>query len=316
LKTPRRKEIDLAIYILIKGIMDFFRFVPRRLALRIFYAGADLARLLDRRHRNLALSNLDIAFPELPKEKKETIAKESFRNLGRLIVETTRLPLLNRDNIERLVEYHPIFGLENYHTARQGNRSILFLGGHFGAWELHGAAHAIYGYPGSIIVRPVENRYLDALLIKLRCCHGNQIIPKRGSIKTVLSNIRKGIDIGILSDQRVSRHEGIWVDFFGHRASSSYVVPALAMRTGCPVILSYLDYDPKRDKHTIVIKPPLEFVSTGNRKSDLLANTQICMNAFEEIIRERPEIWLWMHSRWKRRDKRQKNKTDKKGDRK
>lgn len=306
MRTPHRKEIDLAIYIIIKGIMGFFRVIPRSLALKIFYTGADLARRLDRRHRNLALSNLDIAFPGLIRAEKEAIVRESFRNLGRVVVETIRLPLLNRDNIERLVEYHPIFGLETYLKARQGNRSIIFLGGHFGAWELHGAAHAIYGYSGSVIVRPIDNRYLDDFLTKQRCLHGNQMIPKRGSIKAILSNIRKGIDVGILMDQRVSRAEGMWVDFFGHRASSSFVVPALAMRTGCPVIPTYLDYDPERDKHIMVVKPPLEFVSTGDRKSDLLANTQICMNALEEIIRERPEIWLWMHSRWKRRDKKTK----------
>lgn len=306
MKIPHTREIDLAVYVLAKGILGLLGVIPRSLALKIVYAGADLARHLDRRHRNLALSNLDLAFPGLARKEKEAIVKESFRNLGRLIAETIKIPRLNRDNIKRLVEYHPVLGLENYHKARQGNRSILFLTGHFGAWELLCAAHAIYGYPASIIVRPFDNRYLDALLTKIRCLHGNQVIPKRGSIKSVLSNIRKGTDIGILMDQRVSRSEGIWVDFFGHRASSSYVVPAVAMRTGCPVLPTYLDYDPRRDKHIIVIKPPLEFISTGDRKSDLLTNTQICMNALEEMIRERPEIWLWMHTRWKRRDKKQK----------
>lgn len=289
--------------------MGLFRLIPRFLALRIVYKGADLARRLDRRHRNLAFSNLDIAFPDLAREEKEAIVKESFRNLGRVVVETIRLPLLKRDNIERLVEYHPIFGLKNYLKARQGNRPVLFLAGHFGAWELLSAAHAIYGYPTSIIFRPIDNRYLDEFLTKQRCLHGNQLIPKRGSIKTVLSKIRKGVDIGIIMDQRVSRKEGIWVDFFGHRASCSFAVPALAMKTGCPVIPTYLDYDPKSDKHFIVLKPPLEFVLTGDRKADIQANTQICMNAFEEIIRERPEIWLWMHSRWKRRDRKPKHKT-------
>lgn len=299
MKTHYPEEIELAISILVRLILGICRKLPRPLILKIAYWISDIVRWIDKRHRRIALANLSIAFPGLSKEKKGTILRECYRNFGRLVVETARIPLLNRDNIERFVEYHPVYGLENYIRTREKGRPVIFLGAHFGAWELLPAAHAIYGYPLAFIVRPIDNRYLDSLLKGIRCLNGNQVIPKWGSVKELLRRIKEGFDIGILMDQRAARHEGVMVDFFGRKSSCSFIVPMLSMRTGCPVIPASIDYDPERDRHIIMVKPPLRFVSTGNRRSDLHENTRICMMAIEEMIRERPGLWLWMHRRWK-----------------
>jgi KDO2-lipid IV(A) lauroyltransferase len=294
--------MDFIIFLFVKVILLICRVIPRPIILKIAYLISDIVRLLDKRHRRIAISNLSIAFPDISKERKKAIIKECYRNFGRLVVEIARIPILNKNNIERLVEYHNQNGIHNYLKAKEMGKPIIFLAAHFGAWELLPAAHAIYGYPLAFIVRPLENRYLDDLLTRIRCLNGNQVIPKKGSIKEILRKIREGVDIGILIDQRVARHEGIRIEFFGVLSSSSFVIPMLAMRTGCPVMPVYMDYDPERDRHIIVIKPPLRLVSTGDRKYDLLENTKICMKEIEEMIRERPGLWLWMHRRWKERD--------------
>src|SRR5207248_3763804 len=122
--------------------------------------------------------------------------------------------------------------------------------------ELLAAAHRLTGFPLSIVVRPLDAPWLDALAEKLRRGTGVELIDKRGGVRPVLAALRRGRMIGILMDQNAARREGVFVDFFGRPASTSRSIALLAVRTRTPVVPVFTRRDPD-GYHTVFVHPPL-----------------------------------------------------------
>jgi KDO2-lipid IV(A) lauroyltransferase len=142
----RHKLLSYPIYALVRLAAFFLRIIPRRLGTSIIWTLAALAYCLDFRHRHIARVNLTIAFPELSRSARSRIARRSFQHTAMNLLEISRLPGLTADNIESVVTYDPQSGLDNYRAARARGKGILYLTGHFSAWELLPAAHALHGY--------------------------------------------------------------------------------------------------------------------------------------------------------------------------
>lgn len=257
-----------------------------------------MAYYLDFPHRRIARVNLLIAFPDLPRRARNRIARQSFQNTAMNLLEISRLPLLNRENISSLVVYDSEQGLNNYLAACSRGKGIIYLTGHFSAWELLPAAHAIYGYPLCFITRPLDNPDLERYLLKIRQSPGNQVVSKKNSARHILRNLQKGRAVGILMDQNTNPHEGTFASFFGIPAATSTSVALFALRTEAVVLPGYLT--PMRDdRYLIKFLPPIEPVRTGDLDQDIIINTQRFNDILEKIVREQPESWLWGHKRWK-----------------
>jgi KDO2-lipid IV(A) lauroyltransferase len=288
------------VYLISRLTMSSIRLLPRSSALRVLNALASLTYRVDGIHRRIALANLTIAFPELSDLEHQRIARASFQHTARNLLEISHLPELNRDTIRNLVQYDPEYGLNQYERARAGGKGILFLTGHFSAWELLPAAHALYGYPLSFVTRPLDNAPLEKYLRKIRESAGNTVIYKKNSIRHILSKLKGGGDVGILMDQNTFLHEGVFADLFGIPAATSTSVALLALRTECPVIPGYLTPGAE-GRYTIKFLPPVELVRSGDTIHDVRLNTQLFNQILESIIRQQPETWLWGHMRWKYR---------------
>lgn len=296
--TESRELVSLLVYALTRAVIAFFRVLPRSAGLWIIRMLASAAFCIDARHRKIARINLRIAFPELGDRERRRIARQGFQNTALNLLEISRLPALNRDSISSLVDYDPRFGLENYRAAKARGKGILYLTGHFSAWELLPAAHALYGYPLSFITRPLDNRLLDRYLLGIRQSKGNRAISKKNSARQLLRELKSGGSAGILMDQNTSLQEGVFADLFGVPAATSSSVALLALRTGAPVLPGFLT--PLRDgKYTIKFLPPVDVVRTRDTARDLEINTRRFNEVIEGIIREQPESWLWGHKRWK-----------------
>lgn len=242
--------------------------------------------------------NLTIAFPDLPRRTRSRIARTSFQNTAMNLLEISRLPDLNPENIKSLVTYDSIYGLNNYEAALAERKGILYLTGHFSAWELLPAAHALHGYPLSFVTRPLDNRFLDSYMQKLRESYGNRVLSKKSAAYSIIKCLRSCGAVGILIDQNTSLREGIFADFFGIPAATTTGLAHLALRTDAPVLPGYLV--PTQDgRYIIKFLKPLKTVRTGDITRDLAVNTQMFNKVLEGIIREKPECWLWGHKRWK-----------------
>jgi KDO2-lipid IV(A) lauroyltransferase len=188
--------------------------------------------------------------------------------------------------------------LNNFESARSRGKGILYLTGHFSAWELLPTAHALHGYPLSFVTRPLDNTRLEKYLCGIRQLPGNQVIYKRNSARHILEKLKSGGDVGILMDQNTSLNEGILSDLFGLPAATSTSVALLALRTDAAVLPGYIS--PAADgRYAIKFLPAVDLVRTGDTNEDIYRNTQLFNQILERIIREQPDTWLWGHRRWK-----------------
>jgi len=269
------------------------RLLPRDFFVDCGKAFGRLAGRIDRRHRLVAIENFQLAFPDA-KDTKKSISKcyEFFG--GYLFEMLTCFPRMSSD---RLVKYE-IEGLEHLKLAHEKGKGVILFGAHHGAWELHALAQAIYGYPLGLVVRRLDNPYLEQLLERLRCSTGNFTIDKKQGFRPMLKALREGKSLAVLMDQNVTTEDRIFVKFFGRYASTTPAVGLLRLKTDCELV-PVSGYPLSGNRHHFIYGPAVELQLTGDRQCDVLAITQECTSRLESLIREHPECWLWMHRRWK-----------------
>lgn len=259
---------------------------------------------LDLWHRRLTLRNLALAFPEKTKEEVKKIGKEVFRNLGRIVAEFSFIPKLNKENVRK---YVVLEGEENFRQAYEKGRGILFLTAHFGNWEWMAATFPLLvGWPCHVVMRPLDNKYLDQLVEALRTWTGNKTIPKKKAMGRMLRLLQNGEIVGVLLDQNVDWHEGVFVNFFGHLACTNAGLALLALRTGASVLPAF-NIRQGNGRYRVIIEPEIPLIRTGDKNLDILQNTKVFTQIIEKYVRAYPDHWLWLHRRWKTRPWRAKN---------
>lgn len=299
MKNRRGKDFtDRLWFLLARPFLALFSLLPAPWAVGIGKWLGRLAFLLDARHRHISLTNLKAAFPERSASERWTIARKAFENLGKTVLEIPGLARKSREDIQRRVRYTGVPREEWIRARREGG--ALLLTGHIGNWELMALA---FGWQEeanlAFVARPLDNLYFERWLSRVRSRSGNRIIYKKGALRGVRQSLREGRFVGLLMDQGATGGDGVFVEFFGHAAGSSVALAFLAGRFQVPVHPVYILREPSGTGHTVHIGAEIPVVRTGRKKSDIVLNTQRFQKALEEIIRQHPEQWFWMHRRWK-----------------
>jgi KDO2-lipid IV(A) lauroyltransferase len=245
-----------------------------------------------------ALFNLRIAFPQWSDGQRKAVIRKMVRNLGWMAAEFARFPRYNAANIEKVVI---LDGHENFLEGRSRGKGVIYLTGHIGAWELSSFAHALYGFPLHFMARPLDNKRIDALVNQYRTLSGNKPIFKNESARAMLRILKDAGTLGILADQNTLPEEGVYVDFFGKTACSTSGIARVALHTGAAVVPGYAYWDENIRKYRLRFEPPVKLIRTGDAERDIFENTQRFTKVIEEIIRQHPEQWVWLHARWKTR---------------
>jgi KDO2-lipid IV(A) lauroyltransferase len=146
-----------------------------------------------------------------------------------------------------------------------------------------------------VLVRPLDNPRIDRLVARRRALSGNHLIEKKDSARAILKALAANQAVGILVDQNASLEEGVFVDFFGVPACAGTAFARLAARSGATVILGFALWSEAERRYVLRFYPPLEI--TGHAEED----TRRLHRQLEQIIREYPDQWLWIHRRWKTR---------------
>jgi KDO2-lipid IV(A) lauroyltransferase len=274
--------------------------LPRTLARSLAAALAQVLLFLRPKLRKTAEFNLKLAFPEWTEARRKTVMKKMTRNLGWMAAEFAQFPKYTKENIESAVI---LDGHENFLAGQSRGKGVLYLTGHIGAWELSSFAHALYGFPLHYMARPLDNVLLDALVNQYRGLSGNKPIFKNESARQVLRVLKEAGTVGILADQNTMPEEGVWVDFFGTPACTTTGIARVALHTDGAVVPGYAYWDENLRKYRLRFEPPVQLVRTGDTERDILENTQRFAKVIEQIIREHPEQWVWIHARWKNRPK-------------
>lgn len=282
------------VWLVVKGL----GLLPRSLARGFAVAVMRFLYVLLPRLRKTAEINLRIAFPDWKDSQRQAVILGMLCNLGWMAVEFARFPKYTKANIEEIVV---LDGHENFLGGQRRGKGVLYLTGHIGAWELSSFAHALYGYPLHYMARPIENRRIDTLVNLYRRLSGNKPIFKNESARVTLKVLKEAGTIGILADQNTMPQEAVFVDFFGKAASTTTGIARLALHTEAAVVPGYVVWDKDLGKYRLRFEPPVELVRTGDPEHDIVENTQKFTKILEDIIREYPEQWVWVHGRWNTR---------------
>jgi KDO2-lipid IV(A) lauroyltransferase len=274
------------------ALFGSLEFAPLPVARRLagIYAGT-LDRVVPRL-RQVARRNLAMAYPERTAEEREAIIDGVFRSISRVLLAIARFPSIRRETVADWIRYE---GYEHFASAMERGHGVLFATGHLGNWELSAFAHAILSAPMNVVVRPLDNPWLDAFIERRRGMSGNRMIGKREFARPILQALKRNEAVGILVDQNVVAEAGAFVNFFGTPASSGTTFAKIAVRSGAAVIPGFAVWSESERRHVLRFYP--EVVMTG----DVEADTAAIQAAVEQAVREYPDQWLWIHRRWKTR---------------
>jgi Kdo2-lipid IVA lauroyltransferase/acyltransferase len=279
-------------------IVTLFRSLPRSVARLLGIAIAYLVYALHGRLRRVGMRNLAMAMPEKSKRERRKIVRGVFRTLGRQLADFCQFSRYTPQNIESLAVYE---GFENFQSAESRGKGVLFLTAHLGGWEIGSFAHALYGHPMQVVMRPLDNPYLDKLVRRSRTLHENRTFEKDEFARGLLGAMRKGETVGLLMDQNMTPPQGVFVDFFGVPAYTASGIARVAMKTDAAVVPAFTIWDPVLRKYRVHFDPPIQLIRTGNDEADVVANTAKFTQVIEAFVRKYPDQWLWVHKRWKTR---------------
>jgi KDO2-lipid IV(A) lauroyltransferase len=246
----------------------------------------------------LAVKNLKAAFPEKSPAEITAIVLAMWNNLGRVMAEYAHLDKLHMDGPDPRIE---ILGLDTLEAAFARGKGVLLVSGHFANWEIMPFGARDLGISGGVVVRPVNNPYVNRWLERARIKNGMaEQIPKGASgTRRIFSLLRKGEAALLLVDQRAS--EGITIPFFGRDAFTTPAPAALALKLGA-VVVPASNERVNGARFRMMVHPPIEPPNTGDPDLDLVEFTAAMTQFIEARVRERPHEWLWIHKRWVRKD--------------
>jgi len=117
----------------------------------------------------------------------------------------------------------------------------------------------------------------------------------------LITAMRTGQTVGILTDTNMTPPQGAFVKFFGVEACAATGLAHVALKTGAAVLPGFMLWEEAESHYVLHFGPELTFTRTGDDQADILAATQQCTQAIETWIRRYPDQWLWIHRRWKTR---------------
>jgi len=297
MKRPRNRTFDYLAYIAVRLIVG----VAQALTIEQSYAFADLlARLLykvDRRHRDVGLENLRLAFGDRYTEaERDGIVRGVYRHFCRMLMEMLHIP--RKLHPETWRGRITLAGHEAVVDRLLKGGPVIMLSGHFGNWEMAGYLFGVFGFPPNSVARTLDNPHLDRFLRSFRERTGQKMIPKSGGYDQILGVLNSGGVLSFLADQDAGER-GMFVDFFGRPASTHKSIALLAIEHRAPVVVGYARRIGPGFRYEVGCEEvifPEEWAGTAD---DARLLTQRYTAALERLIRRDPEQYLWLHRRWK-----------------
>jgi len=283
-------------YVLAHSLRAVFGWLPLRIAMLVGAKIAGVACYFGGRLRRTGRRNLELAFPELMPSERNNLLRGCFENLGRLLGVFSHFTPANQEALKRLIDCE---GLEHLDAARANGRGVILFTGHVGAWELSSFGLSLFGRPLSFLVRRIDNPKVESLVDRARTQLGNRTIDKRSAAREIFRILQSGGTLGIRVDLNTQEREGIFVDFFGVKASTTFLVAKLALRTNSEVLPVFAPWNREQQRFLLKIDEPLKIVRSGDEEEDVRRLTQALTTEVEKDVRLYPEQWLWIHRRWK-----------------
>jgi KDO2-lipid IV(A) lauroyltransferase len=257
---------------------------------------------LDKRHRDRGMGNLRRSFPDTPDRQLRRLARRSMQALCLLAIEvlfTTRL--IRIDTFRRYIVLGPRFR-EVLELLLKRDQGMIMLTGHYGNWEILGYVLATLGFPTVSVARPLDNPYVSEFVFGVRERTGQRIIAKKGATEEIVDVLDNHGVVGFIADQNAGP-KGIFVDFFGRKASTYKSIALLAMQYEVPVVVGYARRIHDDFRFEVGCQDIIYPADWKEQQDPLRYITQRYTKAIEDFVRIDPGQYLWVHRRWKTRPK-------------
>jgi Kdo2-lipid IVA lauroyltransferase/acyltransferase len=250
----------------------------------------------NRSRRRIAEANLSAAFPLRSASERRAIIRAAFVHFIGQAFDTLKFSTLTPQQMLARVEFD---GEERVRLAYAQGKGVLFITGHFGFWELHAIAHPLRFEPIGVLARALDNVRLNLLLERIRQRTGNTVIYRQGTIRRVMRMLQGGHGVAVLIDQHIHGPDAVYVEFFERPAATTSAVAALALRTGAPVVPVFA-LPIANGRYRLIYEHPIEPPAAAHAADTAVKEfTQRCTDVLEMYVRRHPELWLWMHRRWR-----------------
>jgi Kdo2-lipid IVA lauroyltransferase/acyltransferase len=294
--SRRRKNalLQRVEYILYRAVARAVRSASNESLRRWGTRLGNLGRIVLRGRDRLAMRNLAATFPEKSDAERRRIADECWRHFGREALATIQMQHLP---IEEIPSRCPFINVELVENAIARGRGLVLLSAHYGAWEIAGLAIMALVKNVSTVARPLDNELLERDLAALRARTGAEVVDRKRAARVLLKTLsRKGV-IVLLPDQAVQPREGILVPFLGRPAWTTDAPAKLALREESEIVFGFCI--PDETGHYLEFEEAIRIEQLGEDEKNAEALTRRINDVISRRIAERPELWLWMHDRWK-----------------
>lgn len=255
--------------------------------------GALAGSLLRKRDR-LMMRNLRFVYPDRPAAELRKIADACWRHFGRetlISIQTQNLSL------EEIARRCPV---ENIHLVEQSiarGKGTILISAHWGGWEVAGLAIMSLVRNVRTVARPLDNELLERELQQIRARTGAEVVDRRKAARVLLKGLAENGVLVLLPDQAVLPREGVLAPFLGHDAWTTPAPAKMALRAGATIVFGFCIPDGLRHRLEFVEAIRTDVLPEAER--DPVELTKRINDIISRRIHERPELWLWMHDRWK-----------------
>jgi len=290
-KNPVLQRIEYTVY----------RFVARRVSAMseeaVYRWGTRLGALgsrVLRRRASLAMRNLRFVYPDRPEHELRKIANDCWRHFGREVlmgIQTQNLTL------EELAERCPFVNVHLLEESVARGKGTMLISAHWGGWEVAGLAIMSRVENIRTVARPLDNELLERELQQIRARTGAEVVDRRKAARVLLKGLAENAVLALLVDQAVLPREGVLAPFLGRPAWTTPAAAKMALRAGSTIVFAFCIPDGLR--HRLEFEEPIcaDLLTEGER--DPVELTKRINDIISRRIHARPELWLWMHDRWK-----------------
>ncbi len=282
-------------YIFFQPVSLLIRILPLSRVRKAASGLAGFAYKILKSRRNVALQNLKYAFPDMEESARQQIALKSFQSVAVSFLELLWYPNFSKDMIKREVQ---IENLELFKQLHAKGKGVIILTAHYGSWELATQAVTVYADATvCTIAKTQSNLLVDRKLTRLRELFGLKIVPMGIGVREVLRTLQQGGIVALAADQSAPK-ESVMVNFFGRKVPTFQGPAIFALKTGAPILLGCtVRQDDGTNKMRFIQVMTKDLGTFTDENIYELTRRQVQMT--EEIIRQKPEQWMWMHKRWK-----------------
>jgi KDO2-lipid IV(A) lauroyltransferase len=292
---------SLAQYIPLRALATLIGCAPMNLNMLSSALLGDAYFRINIKRRKRASSNIQASFPELSAEEVHTLAKRSMEHMFQLFVaEGVQMPSLITPSTWH--KYVDLVNIEQLSERLTHKQPVIFITGHCGNWELLGYLLSVLGYPIAALARPLDNHLINDWVLGIRERFGLKIVTKWGGVPILQEMITNNTSVGFIADQNAG-DRGMFVPFFGRLASSYKSIGILAMRYQIPIVAVHAKRIDGSFKYEVSVTDFIEPSDWNNQPDPLYYITARYNRAIEQMVRNAPEQYLWLHRRWKSRPK-------------